>query len=388
MTTRLLLSLFFLAAFSDLALAKGTEVRFRGTVTRIDRNSAVSGTVTLRVMTLEVPVKVNSDTEIEAGDEIGLAGLQVGDFVKVDGHFSSAGIVAEEIEVLDEFVNTFRLRGLISAVRATPSGLVITVLGVDVLMDANTQLEQRGSPGPFPVSSLAIGMSVDVRGTLQNNVLLATRVKVGPRDGDAIEVEFEGKITSLNAGRLLVDTEGGGNAVVLFNSSTEIQGTLAVGKFVEVEGILNSSLEVVAREIKVDGDDDRDADDDDDDEDDDEFEKQIRLVATSPGSAITGSAKIELESEHGTTKQEFEVEIEKAAPNTTLRIRVQIAGSGVFDFGQLVTDGDGKAKVRFRSDPSGSDRALLPLLPSGKTVVDFQRVEITNNIVVVLTGQF
>jgi hypothetical protein len=386
-----LLSLFFLAAFSELAIAKGTEVRFQGTITRIDRISAVSGTVTLRLMTLEVPVKVNSDTEIEAGDEIGLAGLQVGDFVKVHGHFSSAGITAEEIDVLDEFVNTFRLRGLISSGRVTPLGSpAITLLGVEVLIDLNTKIEARGSSAPFPVSSLAVGMFVDVRGTFQNNALLATRIKVGVRDDDAIGVEFEGKITSLSAGRLLVDTKAGGNAAVLFNSSTEIKGTLAVGKFVEVEGILNSNLEVVAKEIKVDGDDDGDADDDDDDDDkdDDEFEKQISLVATSPGSSITGRAKIELESEHGTTKQEFEVDIEKAAPNTTLRIRVQIAGAGVFDFGQFVTDGDGKAKVRFRSDPSGSDRALVPLLPSGKKVVDFQTVEITNNNLVVLTGQF
>src|SRR5207249_131940 len=172
---------------------KGNDVRFFATVVRIDLTSPTQGAITLRVVALEVPVRITNDTEFEAhGDSVGLSGLQTGDFVKVSGFFVNSAIVAREIEVIDRGSGGFRLRGPITAVRLSSSGTIITVLGVDVLVDTNTRLERRGSDSGFTAADLAFGLFVDTQGTTREGQFLATRVKAGHREEDAIRVEFSG----------------------------------------------------------------------------------------------------------------------------------------------------------------------------------------------------
>ena len=133
-------SLVILAGTLAAAFGKGNDVRFFATVVRIDLTSPTQGAITLRVVALEVPVRITNDTEFEAhGDSVGLSGLQTGDFVKVSGFFVNSAIVAREIEVIDRGSGEFRLRGPITAVRLSASGTIVTVLGVDVLVDTNTR---------------------------------------------------------------------------------------------------------------------------------------------------------------------------------------------------------------------------------------------------------
>ena len=50
---------------------KGTDVQFRGTVTKVDLASAATASITLRVMGFDVPVRVAADTDVESeGDEL------------------------------------------------------------------------------------------------------------------------------------------------------------------------------------------------------------------------------------------------------------------------------------------------------------------------------
>lgn len=384
----LLALLVFLVGSFQAAFGKGNDVQFLGTVVRLDLTSATQGNLTVRVMGFEVPVRITGDTEIEGdGDDVGFAGLKVGDFVKISGFFAKSAIVAREIEVVDKGTGEFRLRGPLTLVRPSPSGTIITVLGVEVLVDANTKIERRGPDGGFTASNLTAGLFVDTRGTQRETQLVATRVKVGTREDEAIRVEFAGRITLVETGRLVVDTEGGSTAVVLISTSTIVVGTPAVGQFVEVRGTLNQRLEVVAARIRVKA--GRDADDDEEGPQAGvNFEKKISL---SPAAGVTarGNAEIELEQREGRIQQELEVEIERAQPNTEYRIRIEISPSGTVDFGTLLTNREGSAEVKFTSNSRDGQRDISRLLPSGKTVRDFVRIQILNREgAVVLEGRF
>jgi hypothetical protein len=368
---------------SSIAYGKGADLSFRGTVKKIETTTSATGTVTLHLVGFDIPVKVVAETDIEShGDDVGLAGLSVGDFVKVSGFFSTSGIVAQEIQILDEEKGEFRLRGDISKVTTATVGTTITVLGVDVLVNANTKIERRGPAGGFTASDLVVGMQVDVSGNEEENKLVAKRVKVGNRDSDVVRVRFEGKIDSIKDANFFVDTDGGGMVEVITNSSTKIIGTLAVGKTVDVRGTLNSDLKVVAETVKVDGE-----GEDDRDNKGNKTHKEIRLSPATAADAARGSAEIEYELEDGKLEQEFEVEIEKAQPNKDYKIRVEISTAAV-DFGALTTDSRGRGKVKFGSHPKGQERDINKLLPSGKDVRNFTKVQITLDGKVVMEGSF
>lgn len=385
----LLASFVFVVGSYSAAFGRGNEVQFSGTVIRLDLTSSTQGTITLRVMGLEVPVRITGDTEIETdGDEIGLKGIRAGDFVKVSGFFTNSAIVAREIEVVDRGIGEFRLRGPITSVRLSGSGTIITILGVDVLVDANTKIERRGPDGGFTASNLSAGLFVDMRGTQRDGQLVAARVKVGDREDDAIRVQFAGRITRVDTGRLVIDTEGGSTAVVLISSATVVVGTPAVGQFAEVRGTLNQRLEVVSARVRIKANKDADEDDERPPEGAVNFEKKISL---SPAAGITarGIAEIELEQRESVLMQKLEIEIEKAQPSTEFRIRVEISPSAMVDFGTLPTNREGSAEVKFTSAPRDGQRDIRPLLPAGKTVRDFVKIQILNrNGAVVLEGRF
>lgn len=380
--------LMFLALAVPTVWGKGNDVQFHGTVVGVEMRSATEGVLTLRVMGFQVPVRLTGDTEIEAhGDEVELRDLRVGNFVKVSGFFTDSTIVARETIIIDRGEGEFRLRGLISAVRTTGLGTVITVLGIDVLVDSETKIERRGPDGGFTAARLAAGMTVDTAGQRVEDRFVARRVKVGMREDDAIRVEFAGRITAISANRLSIDTEGGSTAVVLISSSTIIVGTPAVGKFAEVRGTLNSNLEVAAARIHIK--ESRDSDETSHMRSSTEFKKEISLQPTTSDPAIRGEAEIEMELEDREMKQEFEIHVSRARPASEYRIRVEIAGAGSVDFGTFRTNSEGSAEVKFSSSPHGLRGNLLAFLLAGKTVRDFVSVQILNaEGTVVLQGRF
>ena len=174
-----------LVAPSVPGFAKGSDVRFRATVVSVSQTSETDGTVTVRLQGFEVPIIVNGDTEIESfGDEVGLAGLTAGVFIKVAGFFSSDGITAEEIDILDISEGEFRLRGTISTTGPVSGGTLITLLGVDVLVNEDTAIERRGPDDGITADDLAEGMVADARGIFDDGQLVATRLKIGNRDSE------------------------------------------------------------------------------------------------------------------------------------------------------------------------------------------------------------
>lgn len=370
------LLLLVLLAAPAFSATKGNDVQFHGTVGRVETTTGGQGTLTLQVMGFDIPVRISSDTEIEThGDQVGLDGLKVGDFVKVSGFFSSPQIVAREIEVLDRGSSEFRLRGPITAVRAAAGGTVIVILGVDVLLDSDTKIERRGPDGGFTASNLKVGFFADARGVQENGRFIASRVKIGSRADDAIRVDFEGRITHVDAGHIAVDTEGGSTAVVLIASSTTVIGTPAVGRFVEVRGSLNSRLEVVAARIRVNA--SRNADDENETSAvlGLDLAKKVPLLP-SLGSSIRGAVEIELELENGQLEQEMKVYFEGAQSLREYRIRVHLALGITADFSAFQTTSEGKAEIKFSSEAGDGLIDLRNLLPTGKTLRDLIRIQI------------
>jgi hypothetical protein len=356
-------------------------IDFHGTVTKVQQATATTGTVTVHVVGFDIPVKVTADTDIALhGDLVGLAGIKVNDFVKVEGFFAAAGITADEIQILDPARGSFRLRGQITAAATTAGGRTITVLGVQVLVDADTKIERRGPDGGFTAAQLVSGLDVDVMGILKDGVLVASRVKVGNRDDDAIRVSFEGKISAIQGTRIDVGTANGGLAIVRTNSATVVNGTLAVGKNVAVKGTLNAQLEVVADRITVEGASGQGGGDDGKDE----FKKEVKLVAVAAGTTLKGEAKIELPHD-GKTEQEVEVELENGVASKEYRLLVTFGAAGTVDFGAFTANSKGEAKVSYSTKPNGQDRNLTPLLPAGKTLKDVTKIQVTDaNKVVIL----
>ena len=382
--------------------AKGTELKFRAMVTQIVQTTPTEGTVTVELFGIDVPIQVNSDTEIEIdGDDDGIASVSVGDFVKIEGFFSELGIVAEEIEVLDGQVEQFRLRGLISELGMLGSDMTVTLMGVDIVVDDLTVIQRRGrgSSDVAILADLAAGTLIDARGRFVDGLRRTDRVTIGNRLAESGRIEFEGRVTAIDGDLVFVDTEGGGTAVVEINEGTKIIGPVGVGAFVEIEGGLDERLFVLADEIKVDRDGNRDADDDDDrddnggDDDDNGADRRIEegveifldVVGTNTG--LEGKAEIRFRREDGATQQKLEVEIEDAPTATTYGIQVEFS-TGTFSFGTITTDGFGRAETEFETSPVVNERDIDAFMPAGQDVRDVIRVQITLNGTVVLEGRF
>ena len=187
-------SLLLFAFGSSLAVAKGAEIKFSSLVSAINQTDSNEGTVTVSIHGIGVPVIINADTEIEeSGEEIDLAALSVGDFVRIRAFFSDAGIVADEVNVVDARSEQFRFRGLITATDSLGEDTIISIMGVDVYVDSSTDITRRGSGSGNSVAAaeLMTGDEINVRGGNQDGLLLATRIHVGSREAGNIELEGE-----------------------------------------------------------------------------------------------------------------------------------------------------------------------------------------------------
>jgi len=185
-------ALLLFAFSSNLAVAKGAAIKFSSLVSAISQTDDYEGTVTVSIHGIDVLVIINADTEIEeSGEEIDLETLSVGDFVRINAFFSDVGIVADEVNVLDARSEQFRFRGRIAATDTVGENTIISIMGVDVYVDASTDITRRGSGGGNSVAAaeLMTGDEANVRGGSQDGLLLAARIHVGSREQGNIELE-------------------------------------------------------------------------------------------------------------------------------------------------------------------------------------------------------
>lgn len=392
-----------LSITSSGLFAQNSEIKFTSVVNSVNQSSELEGTIEVSLQGALVPIMVNADTEIEeSGDYVPISALSVGDNVRVDAFFADSGIVAEEITIVDREREQFRLRGEIEALTSSDFSAVLTIMGVDIVVNNTTVITRRGGGDGNSVapSLLVVGDLVNVSGRYNDGIMLAERIHVGERQHGYVEVD--GTVTALTDATMSVDIGDGLIVLVFIDADTAVRGNLVAGAYVEIEGQFNADLSILGFEIAMDDDGDFDADDDyarglpgDDrgrnDVDDSgqttsRIGREIRLRSDS--TSLKGTAEYFYENKGSVSEQELEVEIDDARAGDVFTI-VVLFGDARVEFGTLEADGRGEAEVEFDTDfDDPGELDLSPLLPAGKDVRDITAIEILLNGTSVLQGQF
>ena len=388
---RMLMAILIFAGLmsSQSVLAKGSELKFDSAVQAVSQTSASEGTVTIITNGFEVPIIVNGDTEIHvAGSEGALDELDVGDVIRVNAFFAAEGITAESIAVMAMAEAHFRLHGEVSEVEqdaVTTDADTLTrirLLGVDVYVGSSTRITQRGVGlgNAVPAENLTAGSQVDVHG-YYDDMLIAQRIHVGSRLLG--QIELDGEATAVSDTQLTVTLDDGGEVTVIIDADTEIGGMLEEGVYIEVEGMLNADLEVVATEIVVDTDGDGDADDDNGRPDIElpgvvTSRFSAMLEAVEADSSLSGSVKLDFPP----IEKTIEIKVTGADAGTEMSVHL-LASDTVIDLGTVVADSEGKidAELDYSAD-------AIALLPTDIGPGDIDEIELSIDGTVVLRGSF
>lgn len=240
--------------------ARGSTVKFYGIVkslptpaTKVNADASLVGDWKVG----DVVVHVSAATEID--QEHGA--VTVGALVEVSGVRRQDGSVdARQIEV--KLPKPTREIGVNfpGVVEALPdSGLigVWTVSNRKVQVTADTEINQEHG-------AVAVGAYVQVKGVLGADGVVKARsieVKAKPPVGGGVSARFHGPVASMTTptdGKYDITVKVGDNDVRLVHVGprTRVEGTLAVGKTVEVKGIRQADASVDALSIEVQGADD------------------------------------------------------------------------------------------------------------------------------------
>ncbi len=196
------------------------EVEFKGVVEAILPNGyQVSGRL----------VVVTDTTKVKGP-------VAVGDWVKVKGFLQHDGsILAREIQTLKSPKSAqVEFKGTVEEI--LPNGYRIA--GITVVVTATTRIE----------GSIAVGTFVEVKGIPQpDGTVLALRIHV--EDEDRQEVEFKGVVEAI-----LPDGYQISGRMVRVDGSTQIDGAIGVGAFVEVKGFVQGDGSIRAVRIHLEGD--------------------------------------------------------------------------------------------------------------------------------------
>jgi Domain of unknown function (DUF5666) len=216
----------------------------------VDYDSAVVGAITVidstnnSLTALGQTIKVGVSTAYENVTDF--SALQVGDFVRVSGDRDSAGnIVAGYIGKLPASPAEVRLSGPIATLNSSAGTFTIGGEAINF-----------GSAALVPANvSLQSGQFVVVRGTVDSagTTLTASRVRVRKPLQDANpgdHGELEGLISQTGSNTFQI-----GTVVVHYDSSTVFEhgsaSDVAVGRRVEVHGLLNSDGSLQAQRVEI-----------------------------------------------------------------------------------------------------------------------------------------
>jgi len=213
-----------------------------GPISGID---TTNGLVTVLAQTVKINGGTSFSKDIQPAD---ITGLKVGDTIRVDGMYDSAGmIVATRIEHGSASA-PFQVVGTVSGLNSASHTFMINALIVDY---TSATLSGFASGGP------SNGDTVEVQGTSFNataKTLTATTVARMQSDqeeaGDETDIEREGLITRFVSA---TDFDVAGKPVTTTSSTVYKNGSasdLGLNVKVEVEGMLNSSNVLVASVVR------------------------------------------------------------------------------------------------------------------------------------------
>jgi hypothetical protein len=246
---------------ASFAMAQGlnnNEVEFDGTISSVVVKGEGNGTLFVHLDTFVQRVLVSSKTALKdtAGEPITLDALaeQIGKDVEVTGKFSSSGVLATQVRLLEgEATDTFTLRGHITQMGVSGPDTIITLLGISVLIDAGTTIEADGATAS--PSDLKPGTKIQVEGTISGTEWKATTINILTGVFKRGNLRFEGVVETWDkdSGLLEVAVTGApGNVTqVHVTAETKVSGDLEPDAYVLVVGVLESDLSVTAKEVRV-----------------------------------------------------------------------------------------------------------------------------------------
>lgn len=260
------LTLFFVLPFlsQEKLYAGDNDIDFTAKIVDIKATSSTSAKLTVSLFeppfdTIQTTVLVNSFTRVTAPGDVkfSVSDFTTGQFVEVEGVFTSGGIAATrlEVEAQSESQNEFRLRGTLDNVVLTAGTGIITVGGVNISVQETTQIQLRELGPGLSFLGLSAGTQVDVRGSIQNSQLIATHIETGSKLHQSVDLDFHGTITAMSGNQLTIQIEQKPSIVVTvqLNSQSEVRGALVTGAEVEVKGSMATDFTITAQQIEVAG---------------------------------------------------------------------------------------------------------------------------------------
>jgi hypothetical protein len=211
--------------------AVSIKVEIKGSISSIDLPNA-------SLVVLGQTIKADANTVFEGSDasNLSLASLKVTDFIEVYGlRQADNSLLASRIELE---------KG------TKPSGVEVkgSVANLDTIaktFSLGTQVVDYSSLTPVP--TLSNGLRVEVKGTLSNNVFVASKLEVESKPVVTTgRIEIEGIGSNLNTNTQVITVQG---YVVNYSSAT-VEGTPANGTKVEVHGTLNADGSVTAQKLE------------------------------------------------------------------------------------------------------------------------------------------
>ncbi|TVV44700.1 DUF5666 domain-containing protein [Thalassolituus sp. C2-1] len=210
------------------------DVSVEGTVTAID---SASGTLTVLGQT----VVTDAMTIFEGLD---LATLTVGQRVEVSGYSAGEGrIIASFIAADDADQSPEELTGVVAGLDSSAQTFLIGSQLISYASVATLDLDG---------ATLSDGMQVEVEGTLDGDVLVASEIEAEDSDFEEdTELEMSGAVTAVDVDNNQFVLNG---MTVRFDSETEFddgdQSALQAGVMVEVEGVVGTDGVLLAEEIE------------------------------------------------------------------------------------------------------------------------------------------
>jgi len=210
------------------------DVSVEGTVTAVD---SASGTLTVLGQT----VVTDTMTIFEGLD---LATLTVGQRVEVSGYSAGEGrIIASFIAADDADQSPEELTGVVAGLDSSAQTFLIGSQLISYASVATLDLDG---------ATLSDGMQVEVEGTLDGDVLVASEIEAEDSDFEEdTELEMSGAVTAVDADNNQFVLNG---MTVRFDSETEFddgdQSALQAGVMVEVEGVVGTDGVLLAEEIE------------------------------------------------------------------------------------------------------------------------------------------
>ena len=241
-----------MAGVASAQVLNNNELEFTGTITEVMPNGDGGGTLFVDVDATDLRVLVNSSTEIlKGGDEvITMADLQKTNIIRVDGKFSSGGILASRVQVFTGLpADGFSIRGHITALQSSDEKILVSLLGITIEVTGDLKTEWG--------ATLKIGANVQIDGTVAGQTWTATAIQMVSKEKKHGMVRFEGEVTAIGGEApdltitVAVESTPPADQIVIQNSETEVNGDVQIGSFVEVMGKLNTDYSVTAKEITV-----------------------------------------------------------------------------------------------------------------------------------------